>query len=723
MFPCRLLKGLGVFSLFAFLAVAAAAPQDDPLARHMDKKQLQAVAGALVDEGKTLERQGDLDAARDKFIDAEGYISTKDALEGIDRIRDQKEKKAESLLAQAQTDCTIGKPADCSTQLEAALQVGPQKPAALHNDLAIAYQKAGDRANAVVHLDALILNTHDENARLALAELRSSLLTGAKIPVAAPDARKNIQDFNAAYARADRSYTQSADGEEAASSPTITLCDRMKNLEPGTPANPAILYNQAKCAEEDGDAARAAILLTRYLQAAPDALDARDTQIHRESLLSLAALTGDAGTQVRTHFAAAARDLDYRRYDRANEEYQLAQQAAPNFALTYWRMGVMAEASANTTLAHAYLERYMQLETDPDRKTEAAAHLNSLDQWRASYIDNTDEAHDLIADLLVRSLGLSTEGVKHKIKSGKGSKKSAQTKMMFSASQTLSAPFVRRQLAQARADLDQATELFPIAPEANEMLALLDLEDNDWPSAFRSFDAVASAGMPVAFYAQLNDSHDNKFVRATKIEINRESVRLVYLSSYDAKKKTAEPPPVPAGDDDLGNLAVSETLPPDSAAESSLISISDLQGVQTNQNFVILKRQKEQTMLAPVYMVAFTPTEGKTAREFGNEYTRMFVRYLGYENARLGKEGMTFGEKLKLGYSFYEAGMSIYNAVSTAGLGSLGAAQETMKLVNKLRTDLGTLQRTLADQRRVLDGLQFKAIPADPAVLAYRDRL
>ena len=706
----------------AFLFASIAAPQDDPLTTHFDKKQLQTIAGALVDEGKTIEKQGNLDDARDKFIDAEGYISTKDALDGINRVRDEKEKNAEAQLDAAQPECTIGKAPDCITKLEAALLAGPEKPASLHNDLALAYQKVGDRASAVAHLDALIVDTRDEKDRLAFAELRTNLIVGAKPAPFTSDAQKKIQDFNAAYTRSDRELN--SDTDAVAASPAITLCERIKDLLPGPAASAPILYNAAKCAEEDGDAGASAALLTRYLQAAPDALDARDTQIHRDSLLSLAALTGDQGVQVRAHFAAAARALDYRRYDRANEEYQLAQQVAPNFPLTYWRMGLMAEATGNVRLARVYLQRYMQLETDTTRNNEAAAHLNSLEQWRESYIENTDEAHDLIADLLARSMGLDSEGVKRQSKlNKKESKASSHAKMMFSASETLSSAFVHRQLDQARADLDLATQLFPIAPEANQMLALLDLEDNDWPSAFRSLDAVASAGMPVSFYAQLNSSRDNKDVRATKIEIGRNDVRLVYLSSYNAKKKTSEPPASPAGDDALGNLAVSETAPPDPSAESTTLDVADLEGVQTNQNFVMVKLHKDQLTLAPVYMTAFTPIAGKTAREFGNEYTRIFVRYLGYENARLGKEGMTFGEKLSLGYTFAETGMSIFDAVTSGGMDSLGALRNTMKLVGKLRTDLASLQRTLADQRRVLDGLQFKVIPAEPVVLSYRDHL
>ena len=271
--------------------------------------------------------------------------------------------------------------------------------------------------------------------------------------------------------------------------------------------------------------------------------------------------------------------------------------------------------------------------------------------------------------------------------------------------------------------MDEVIQLFPIAPEANQMLALLDLENNDWPSAFRRFDAVASAGMPVAFYAQDKSSTDKKVVRAVKIEITEDSVRLVYLSSYDPRKRISAPPAKPAGEDDLGNLAVSPALLPDPNADAVTIPETELQGIQTDKSFVYMKRGKEQILLAPVFMTAYTPTEGKTAREFGNEYTRMFVRYLGYENARLGKEGMTFGEKVKLAGQIEQTGMSIFSDVTSGGLGSIDALRNTIKLSQMLHTDLKNLQQTMADQRRALEDLQFKVIPSAPVELAFKDHL
>ena len=268
------------------------------------------------------------------------------------------------------------------------------------------------------------------------------------------------------------------------------------------------------------------VSLGEYLKLAPEALDVGDAQARRDSLASLATLDGDLGTQVRSHFARAALDLDYRRYDRATSEYRAAEQIMPDFPLTQWRLALMSEGAGDVTAARKYFERYQQLESDAERNTEAASHLASLEQWRTDYDDNMDEAHDLLGDLLLRSMGLSSQGTKHRVKLTKAQKKtSGRYQKAAAASEALSAPYVRRQLDRAQEDLDEAVRLFPIGVEANELLALSDLENNDWSSAYNRFDAVASAGLPVSFYAQVNSSKDNNVVRAAKVEIGKDNVR------------------------------------------------------------------------------------------------------------------------------------------------------------------------------------------------------
>jgi len=59
----------------------------------------------------------------------------------------------------------------------------------------------------------------------------------------------------------------------------------------------------------------------------------------------------------------------------------------------------------------------------------------------------------------------------------------------------------------------------------------------------------------------------------------------------------------------------------------------------------------EQVTLSPIFMAAPVPTEGPQGRRFAHNYTRLFIRYPGFEDSKLGTEGLTTGEKIKLAYT------------------------------------------------------------------------
>ena len=106
----------------------------------------------------------------------------------------------------------------------------------------------------------------------------------------------------------------------------------------------------------------------------------------------------------------------------------------------------------------------------------------------------------------------------------------------------------------------------------------------------------------------------------------------------------------PAGDDGLGDLTLA---PGDKRHEhdSLDLSLSDIKRVETNKGMLTVKLAKQEFMLAPIYLASFTPVEGPPARRFANNYTRLFIRYPGLEDSKLGAEGMTGGEKFKMGYA------------------------------------------------------------------------
>ena len=101
-------------------------------------------------------------------------------------------------------------------------------------------------------------------------------------------------------------------------------------------------------------------------------------------------------------------------------------------------------------------------------------------------------------------------------------------------------------------------------------MGLVFLQANDGHSATRSFDVVASQGLPVAFYAEMRG---HKQDQAVKCELSRDRVRLIYLSSYD-KKGNPAPPSKPAGEDGLGDMVMD---PSDAAPAGFRFSGLDLE--------------------------------------------------------------------------------------------------------------------------------------------------
>ncbi|HXW56110.1 MAG TPA: hypothetical protein VEJ67_10200 [Candidatus Cybelea sp.] len=727
--------------LLAQAQLPAAEPNE--LRTKTDKKELAREIKQLVGEGKALEQQGKLTEARDKYVDAEGILSSADTLSAIAQIDEQQKQRVGTFLSGARRSYDAGQFSNSNQLLRQGLDIEPSD-AALHFDLSLGYLKLGDRGNAAQHLDLAANAVSGEKERTRLLELLSAVLIGTHTPGDAADAKENpaASTFNKTYLEEDR------DPGNTPAPAAGSLCDQTRALEGALAADPAIVFNSAKCAAEDARPQDAASLLANYAKLAPDALDRADAARFAEDLYSLASLPGDAGQAVRQHYATAARYLDYRRYDRAIDEYRTAAKALPDYSETQWQLGTLYEAYGDVQKARESFSRFAEL--DPARRSDADPHLTSLDGRRAVYDANVAEAEDILSDLLLPSLGLNSLGTKHRTKLTYREWRwaSKQYKETTRATEKLSGPYVERELNHARENLESATTLFPLGAEANELLALINLQGNNWPDAYRDYDAVASQGFPVSFYAQVYSSRDSKVIRATKVEVGTAAVRLVYLSAWNTKKQISVPPSKPAGEDQLGNLVISVDEPPDTQAEAVTIGAAELKGIETDKNFVVLKRQSDRLYIAPLNMLAETPFEGGASRTFGNEYTRLFVRYLGYEQAKLGKEGMTTGEKFKLGFEIARIGVSVgmmgvgapaaygsamrlarfahalavYREVGR-GVHIANRAEAATRLVDDLQMDTTTLERDASDQRRAIEGIGFKVIPVEPLGLKFRDKL
>lgn len=712
-------------SALLFVASPSVTKAQDTATIVESKKELEARAKQITDQAKALEAKGQLNEAEERYLAAEAVITTREGAGGLERVQRDKVKKVQTLLKESHTLYDSGKTQEAFAKLEEANGLDPSNTA-IHYNLALCYAKLEDRAKAISELDqCLQILPETDKDRGQLEQMKSALVIGEKPPQLPPEVRTKIENFNNSTLAESRSFSGIADKDAQLGSgqdpkPVALPCAQLKDLEPTLPKSPALFFNLAKCAEEDGHQDDALRYLNQYLAAAPSAMDSDDVQLRVATNASLTRLSGPSGELVRKLYAAAAREIDQRKYDRAVDDLLKAEQALPEYPMTKWRLALLYEASGNISKAHDYYTSYQSLESSEEGKKEAAAHLENLQKERAQYDAAIKDARAVLNPLLSRSMNLDNQSPYGK-QYGAGAMAMG---MMVGRTQTatgannMSYAYVREKLDEGRKKLDPAASIFPLGPEVNELLAFVYMQGNNAAAAMRCYDIVASEHLPVTFYGSAFSAHERKTVREVKVELFRDEVRLIYLSIYDPKKKKYEPSEKPAGADALGNFILAN--PDDSArgADETSWKTADLKGVETKNSYVALNTGTDEVYLGPLSIASETPYEGTPARKFGNTYSRLFLRYMGYDNTKLGPEHMTGGEKFSLGMSIAAAGMGGYSAL--AGSGSLMATR-LMSSVYALNSAMTTLQRVRADQLHLIEGNDFKIIPSQSFDLSFRE--
>jgi tetratricopeptide (TPR) repeat protein len=437
-------------------------------------------------------------------------------------------------------------------------------------------------------------------------------------------------------------------------------------------------------------------------------------------------LPGQNGVEVRRLYASAYGSLAERKYDHALKAFSQASDLAPEFALTKWKLALFYEAMGNVYRARENFTRYQQLTPAQAAKDEADLHLSTLDAKRTKYDEEVDEAEDIVADLFNRAMNLTFNGdekrsalrakrarVKKKEDKGNARNRVGGFAIPFA--------YAQQQLARASEHLQIALALFPLGAEANQLMGLVFLQANDGHSATRSFDVVASQGLPVAFYAEMRG---HKQDQAVKCELSGDRVRLIYLSSYD-KKGNPAPPSKPAGEDGLGDMVMDPSAPRQQGFESLDLTLNEIKKVETDKGMLKLKLAQQDLYLSPIYLPSFTPIEGPQARRFANTYTRLFVRYPGLEDSKLGTEGMSGGEKFMMGYNIANASADIAMS-GFGGIGAISSVQDIISITRTVRAAMVSLsvsfaswEKSVEDQQQLLAGKAFKSIPIQPANLAF----
>jgi tetratricopeptide (TPR) repeat protein len=734
------------------------------------KKALELQAKQLVTQAKDAEKSGDLLEARSLYASSQAFWETKDADSAIKRIDGEIHQKVKDALRQAHTLYDAGKYKEAAQQLEDIAKLNDMASAVSYN-LALCYYRLGDTAMAIGYLDQAIVATPDPKKRVKLQELRTGFVTGEKIQAIGDNGAKerivavNSLVLNVGFESsleedpappeprpqtADPAPNGTVGVQEAALVPVAasspapvlsssstassgnktnrkSLCEALDALKSQPNPSPALAFDRANCAEDNGRLADSAQLLRQYTELSPKAADIELVRLRIADLTALANLPEPQGSQVRGLYASAARAMAEGKYDVALADFNRASTVAPNLASNEWRLGLMYEAMADVQLARAHFEKFKELAADPGARDEADLHLATLQAKRDDYDQEVTEAEDIVADLINRDMDLTWNGMenrsalykdvmKQKMKGAKGKKNKIQLMGGFGVPHG----YAQQQLADAGDHLQTALGLFPLGAEANELIAFVYLQANDGRSAMRAFDAASAQGAPVFFYAELRGKKQD---RAVKVELTHNSVQIVYLSFYGRGGQPI-PPAISAGQDGLGDLLIDPHATRKTNFERMSIAPADIKRVETKNGELQLKLQKEDLALLPIFMPAATPVDGPAGRRFANNYTRLFVRYPGLEDSKLGAEGLTTYEKMKLAYDIANAGMTM--AFSMNPMGSISALQAFIKIsaeingvAQSLQVNYAGWERTIEDQRALQEGSAFKAIPTEPVTLTY----
>jgi tetratricopeptide (TPR) repeat protein len=711
-----------------------------------DKSVQNSVKG-MIKDAKRLEQSGRLVEARNEYTQSQAIFATKDAEKGLDRVNSKLRDQVKKDLAEAGKLYAAGQFHAAAAILEAALAL-ETSTAIIQRNLALCSYRQGDSASAVELLGRAINGTPDPKAREKLLELQGVMITGETVTSLGKDKEQRLSDFNMATFKLgaeatlddpDPSPDPTKPGDPSDPPPELNAhvartrpCTALESLKSDLAGAASGVFDLANCAETNSRTEEAAKLLDRYLELAPKALDHDEVQARRGEIQALLTLDGPNGIEVRKLFATASRAIEERKYDHAVADFLKANTLLPDFALTQWKLGLLYEAMGNVSEARKCFTAYQAAGHDPNDRHPVDLHLASLDSRRAKYDEEVSTAAVVLRELLRRGLNLDFYEDKHyrpmraEAQTQKGKKQSKINKEVGG----FAVPFgyAQQQLALAAGHLQLALSLFPLGAEANELMALVYLQANDGQSAMRCFDVVARQGLPVTFYAECRG---HKLDHAAKCELSSSGARLIFLSSYDKKGRPA-PPACPAGKDGFGDLIVAPGVKREGQFDSFTMSAADIAHVETKNGLVRVKfggQTQQEITLAPIFLPSYTPVDGPPARRFANTYTRLFMRYPGLEDSKLGAEGLTGMEKVRLGFKITQ---TAFNMASAAAFGPGGAlmafqeAQNAMSLARTLNQTLSSLrvgfagwERLVSEQQNLLVGVPFKMIPTGPPDLSF----
>ncbi len=93
------------------------------------------------------------------------------------------------------------------------------------------------------------------------------------------------------------------------------------------------------------------------------------------------------------------------------------------------------------------------------------------------------------------------------------------------------------------------------------------------------------------------------------------------------------------------------------------------------------------------------------------------------ERAKLGNESTTAGERLKMALSIVSIGLDVSSVMFGNFFAAIDVAGGVAGLGRNIALNSRQVQRLAWEQRQAVRGMAFKAIPTEPASLAFRKDL
>jgi Flp pilus assembly protein TadD len=621
-------------------------------------------ARKFIQDGRDAEVAKDFVGAQANYADAQSVFPTREGARILRTLNESMRNDVRDHIADAHKKYRGQHFEDAIQELHYAQTITPGDRLLCY-DLAVTYRDSGDRPSAVAELDNCLSFLPQGKDREELETFRGTLITPDDKGTNAPTIVPNLRAVNASL--------HPTDGEFASPDnalPAQQRCSRIWNLN--IPSElPTLLFDKMQCAEATPAGQKSATrFLQDYLRVALGALDREQEQAHLSYLQALASMPDPEGTKLRTDFAEATRYLAIGRDDRAEQELLQADSVAPNYAHTSEVLAQLYRERGDVEKARTFLNEFLNRETrDLARRDVARKELALLDADRVKYDDLIEDARAPELQILLAYLA--------------------------NGSRTLHT-FVLPRLQLVIRDLNEARSIFPKGIEACDLLALMDqLIDNDW-RAKRSFDVLWGQHQPVIFFTE---SGERVEIWPTAIRVRTGPWTLNTL-------------------DDLGRR---KELPEVKSGNETRIETQTITSVKTKESSVLIQYQDRSIALAPSWLAVQQEKEGPLVRVHTNEYTKLFRRYAGIDDVKLGPETLSKKEMLIIGFDIMAVITSAYN------IGNAVKMQDVSNLITYAPRALAAAQRIrditvlMQERQRVFQSPGLKPITVSTLHFDFRD--